>query len=54
MPEEYRDKFMTVQCNDCQAKSRVKFHIMGGKCSKCRSYNTSRVGDNLMDENGNI
>ena len=34
---------MVVQCNDCQFKSKVKFHIMGGKCAKCRSYNTSRI-----------
>ena len=43
MPDDYADTFMTVACNDCQWKSRVKFHILGGKCCKCRSYNTSRV-----------
>ena len=45
MPEEYRDKKMIVMCNDCLKKSRVPFHIVGGKCSSCRSYNTARVDD---------
>ena len=42
MPEEYKDTKMTVLCNDCLTKSSVKFHIAGGKCGKCRSYNTTR------------
>lgn len=50
MPEEYANKKMTVQCNDCLAKSNVNFHILPGKCSKCRSYNTTRVGDELHEE----
>jgi len=45
MPEEYKDKYMTILCNDCQEKSNVKFHIVGGKCNYCRSYNTSRLAD---------
>ena len=49
MPEEYRDKLMTVQCNDCLAKSNVPFHIIGGKCKQCRSHNTTRVGDELIE-----
>lgn len=35
---------MTVLCNDCLEKSEVKFHVMGGKCSNCKSYNTTQVG----------
>ena len=50
MPSEYQNKLMTVQCNDCLAKSNVPFHIVGGKCSQCGSYNTSRVGDELIDD----
>ena len=49
MPEEYRNSYMTVLCNDCQHKSVVKFHILGGKCDECRSYNTSRIGDDLVN-----
>lgn len=44
MPEEYKDQKMNVLCNDCNKKSEVPFHIVGGKCEHCRSYNTSRVG----------
>lgn len=50
MPEEYKNKLMTVQCNDCLQKSNVPFHIFGGKCKKCKSYNTTRVGDELIDD----
>ena len=35
---------MTVLCNDCLKKSEVKFHIVGGKCTHCRSYNTTQIG----------
>ena len=45
MPEEYKNKKMVVQCNDCQVKSCVPFHIVGGKCRSCRSYNTTRIED---------
>ena len=48
MPPEYRDHKMTVQCNDCLEKSIVPFHIMGGKCTSCRSFNTTRVGDETI------
>mmetsp|Transcript_88057 Transcript_88057/g.121455 ORF Transcript_88057/g.121455 Transcript_88057/m.121455 type:complete len:86 (-) Transcript_88057:44-301(-) len=51
MPQEYANVTMQIQCNDCQAKSTVKFHIMGGKCDQCRSYNTSRLTvENLPEE----
>ena len=42
MPEEYKDKEMVILCNDCLKKSTVKFHLLGGKCAFCRSYNTTR------------
>jgi RING finger/CHY zinc finger protein 1 len=48
MPVEYQDQLMTVQCNDCLNKCNVPFHIAGGKCTKCRSYNTTRVGEGLI------
>jgi phage FluMu protein Com len=43
MPEEYKNLRMNVLCNDCLARSNVPFHIFGGKCKKCKSYNTTRV-----------
>ena len=49
MPEEYRNKLMTVACNDCLAKSQVPFHIVGGKCRECGTYNTTRLKDELID-----
>ena len=45
MPPEYRDTKMIILCNDCLKESKVPFHVFGGKCSKCRSYNTTRIDD---------
>lgn len=45
MPKEYRDMKMKILCNDCLEKCVVPFHILGAKCSKCQSYNTSRIED---------
>ena len=43
MPDEFKDVKMLIMCNDCMELSEVPFHILGGKCSECRSYNTTRV-----------
>jgi len=51
MPEEYRDKQVHIQCNDCSAKSRVAFHIFGLKCGGCGSYNTTKIGDETLSNN---
>ena len=45
MPTEYKDTKMIVMCNDCLERSKVPFHVLGGKCRKCRSYNTTRIDD---------
>jgi len=45
MPEEYKDIKINIICNDCHAKSVVPFNIVGSKCQTCRSYNTSRIGE---------
>ena len=45
MPEEYKDTKMLMLCNDCLTRSLCPFHIMGGKCKQCRSYNTTRIDD---------
>ena len=50
MPEEYRKQKMVIMCNDCLDKSEVPFHIMPGKCKKCRSYNTTRVDDPVITQ----
>ena len=47
MPEEYKDTKMLVMCNDCLTRSMVPFHVYGGKCDKCRSYNTNRIDDEV-------
>ena len=50
MPEEYKDKKIVILCNDCHAKSSVPFHVWGGKCKSCTSYNTTRIGDGDLDK----
>ena len=50
MPDEYKDKKMVVLCNDCLSKSTVPFHILGGKCKECRSYNTTRTENEALVE----
>ena len=50
MPPEYKDKQQIILCNDCLKKSKVAWHILGGKCKKCRSYNTTRVEDAKVEE----
>ena len=43
MPQEYANWQVDVLCNDCNKPSNVQFHILGLKCSQCRSYNTRRI-----------
>ena len=45
MPEEYKNYQMKVFCYDCDKKSEVKYHFLGGKCQSCQSYNTTQIGD---------
>ncbi|KAL5561548.1 hypothetical protein UlMin_031295 [Ulmus minor] len=42
MPEEFHYE-VSILCNDCNSRSEVRFHILGHKCSQCRSYNTRRI-----------
>ncbi|XP_021651582.2 E3 ubiquitin-protein ligase MIEL1 isoform X3 [Hevea brasiliensis] len=42
MPEEYRYE-VSILCNDCNETSKTAFHIVGLKCSHCKSYNTRRI-----------
>jgi uncharacterized CHY-type Zn-finger protein len=43
MPPQFRDTKAMVSCNDCYAKSAVKYHWLGLKCAICHSYNTVQL-----------
>jgi len=43
MPSEYANWMVDILCNDCLERSRVNFHVVGLRCSSCRSYNTRRT-----------
>ncbi|KAL9001159.1 MAG: hypothetical protein Q9169_000342 [Polycauliona sp. 2 TL-2023] len=40
MPAEYQNTKSWIYCNDCNAKSSVKYHWIALKCGVCDSYNT--------------
>ena len=52
MPPEYQNATVTVSCNDCGKDSVVPFHILGGKCTHCRSYNTTRAKGSIVFADG--
>ena len=43
MPEQFANTRAIVQCNDCSAKSSVKYHWLGNQCGTCDSYNTNEL-----------
>ncbi|KNG52317.1 ring finger and chy zinc finger domain-containing protein [Stemphylium lycopersici] len=43
MPEQFANTRAVVQCNDCSAKSSVKYHWLGNQCATCDSYNTNEL-----------
>ena len=43
MPPQFQDTKAMVSCNDCYAKSVVKYHWLGLKCAICDSYNTAQL-----------
>jgi phage FluMu protein Com len=43
LPSPYNEWRSIIGCNDCQARSNVKFHFLGLKCSTCKSYNTVQI-----------
>ncbi|KAI1083791.1 zf-CHY-domain-containing protein [Whalleya microplaca] len=43
MPPEFQDTRALILCNDCSAKSSVKYHWLGLKCAVCLSYNTAQL-----------
>lgn len=55
MPPEYRNVLVTVHCNDCYQDSILKYHVLGFKCKKCGSYNTTKEKVHAkFHPNGNI
>lgn len=43
MPEEYRNTFVDITCNDCTKSTSVQFHVLGLECKECGSFNTQKV-----------
>jgi hypothetical protein len=43
MPPQFQDTKAMVSCNDCYAKSVVRYHWLGLKCAICDSYNTAQL-----------
>ncbi|KAH9881373.1 hypothetical protein IAQ61_000097 [Plenodomus lingam] len=43
MPEQFEHTRAVVKCNDCSAKSSVKYHWLGNQCGSCDSYNTNEL-----------
>jgi RING finger/CHY zinc finger protein 1 len=39
MPPEY-DREVDINCNDCGASCKARFHFLGVQCAQCESYNT--------------
>jgi len=53
MPEQFRDTRAMVSCNDCRAKSAVRYHWLGLRCAVCDSYNTRQLAiitDGALEE----
>lgn len=43
MPAQFADTKAVIHCNDCSARSSVKYHWLGNKCAMCDSYNTNEI-----------
>ena len=43
MPPEYEHFWSIVLCNDCEKKSKTKYHFLYHKCQECDSYNTKVI-----------
>lgn len=54
-PDVYHNWKVAILCNDCNRPSQVLFHVLGLKCSHCRSYNTRRVGaESFVNSNSRV
>eukprot|EP00049_Salpingoeca_infusionum_P002035 m.53103 g.53103 ORF g.53103 m.53103 type:complete len:337 (+) comp11354_c1_seq1:216-1226(+) len=45
MPPEFQNHRVHIQCDDCNQKSFVQFHMLGNRCAHCDSLRTCRLGD---------
>ncbi|KAG6766523.1 hypothetical protein POTOM_030609 [Populus tomentosa] len=50
MPEDYRHRKVWILCNDCNDTTEVYFHIIGQKCSHCKSYNTRTIAPPVLPQ----
>ncbi|XP_019075740.1 E3 ubiquitin-protein ligase MIEL1 isoform X6 [Vitis vinifera] len=50
MPEDYQHKKVWILCNDCNDTTEVFYHIIGQKCSHCKSYNTRIVAPPVLPQ----
>jgi len=41
MPSVYQGLYRNILCRDCNTPTTQVFHIVGMKCDKCGSYNTT-------------
>lgn len=44
MPDEYKDTYSHIYCNDCEKKSHARYHFIYHKCGHCTGYNTKVLG----------
>ncbi|KAI4350930.1 hypothetical protein L6164_005333 [Bauhinia variegata] len=49
LPEEYRDRYQDILCNDCERKGTSRFHWLYHKCGFCGSYNTRVIKGETTD-----
>ncbi|ODQ65656.1 hypothetical protein NADFUDRAFT_82660 [Nadsonia fulvescens var. elongata DSM 6958] len=52
LPEPYIHWRSVISCNDCYAKSNVRFHFLGLKCDSCDGYNTAQLRIIKPEEGG--
>ncbi|KAF7819891.1 zinc finger protein BRUTUS-like isoform X1 [Senna tora] len=51
LPEEYRDRYQDILCNDCDQKGKSRFHWLYHKCEFCGSYNTRVIKCEVSNSN---
>ncbi|EEF28680.1 zinc finger protein BRUTUS [Ricinus communis] len=51
LPEEYRECFQDILCNDCDRKGTARFHWLYHKCGSCGSYNTRVIKSGMAKPN---
>jgi RING finger/CHY zinc finger protein 1 len=57
MPPEFANTKVSILCNDCNERSRQKFHFVGHMCRHCGGYNTRVLAHHRLpkyDANGNL